>query len=101
MKLKSRFAIAAAGALWLAAGAAQASDAAKMQEMLKSEGCVKCHEMDKKKTGPSLKQISADAKKDGASTDKLLASFKDNPKHKKVTTSDADLKAIIDWIKTL
>lgn len=99
--MKSKIATAIAGALLLATGAAHAADAAKAQEMLKSEGCVKCHEMDKKKTGPSLKDIAAEAKKNNDSTDKLLAKFKENPKHKKVTTSDADLKAIIDWIKTL
>jgi len=41
----------------LALGTAQASP-----ELAKSAGCVKCHEMDKKKKGPSYKETAANYK---------------------------------------
>ena len=50
-------AMAVAGAL--AAGAANAQSGA---DVVKSKGCVNCHEMDKKKVGPSFKDIAAKGK---------------------------------------
>jgi cytochrome c551/c552 len=39
------------------------------QEMLKSKGCLACHDVDKKKMGPSLKDIAAKYKADKAIVD--------------------------------
>jgi cytochrome c len=100
--MNSKIVLAVASALVLAAGGVQAADAAKAQELLKSEGCVKCHDMDKKKTGPAIKDIVANAKKEGLTADKVVAAIKANPKHKKkVDASDDDLKTIADWLLTL
>ncbi|MFN7570019.1 MAG: hypothetical protein ACK5TK_00995 [Betaproteobacteria bacterium] len=51
--MKSSIFVGLAGALPPAAGGVQAADAAKAQELLASERCTKCHDMDKKK--PALR----------------------------------------------
>lgn len=81
--------IAAAGAL--AAGSAAAQSGA---DVLKSKGCVNCHEADKKKVGPSFKDI---AKKKGQEA-AMVAKLKEGKGHPKIAASDAELKAAVDHI---
>jgi len=50
--MKSMWVVMAAAAMF-AAGAVQADD------VLKDKGCLKCHDADKKKVGPAIKDISA------------------------------------------
>lgn len=82
------------------AGVAMAQDASKLAE---SSGCLKCHTVDKKKKGPAFKTSAAEFKKKGLSVDKAMAEMKD--KHEaedlKGLKSDADLKAILNWVMTL
>ena len=47
------------------------------QEMLKSKGCLACHDVDKKKMGPSLKDIAAKYKDDKAAEATLVAKLKE------------------------
>jgi cytochrome c len=76
----------------LAAGAAAAQSGA---DVLKSKGCNNCHEADKKKVGPSYKDIAAKGKgKEAAITAKL----KEGKGHPKVNASDAEIKAALDHI---
>jgi cytochrome c len=82
------------GALAVAAGPSQASEA-----LAKSNGCLNCHAVDKKKMGPALKDAGAAWKKAGVDADKAVAALK--AKHSGVKASDADLKAIAGWILTL
>jgi cytochrome c len=82
-------AVAAAGAL--AAGSAAAQSGA---DVLKSKGCVNCHEADKKKVGPSFKDI---AKKKGQEA-AIVAKLKEGKGHPKIAASDAELKAAVDHI---
>ena len=51
--------VAAAGILASAVGYAQSG-----ADVAKAKGCLNCHEMDKKKVGPSLKDIAAKYKGD-------------------------------------
>jgi cytochrome c len=76
--------LAVAGAL---AGAAtvQAQDALK--------GCVKCHDVDKKKVGPSLKDVAA--KNKGKDQAALVAKLKEGKGHPKVAATDDELKAAV------
>ena len=64
----------------------------------KEHGCVKCHEADKKKVGPSWKDISA--KYQGKKAEEVMASMKGKPVHKQTLqkTQDSSLKTIIDWM---
>ena len=76
----------------LAAGAAQA------QEVLKSKGCLACHDVDKKKVGPSLKDIAAKYKTDKAAETTLVAKLKEAKGHPKVNATDDELKAAVKEI---
>jgi cytochrome c len=81
---------AAAGAL--AAGAAQA------QDVLKAKGCLACHDVEKKKIGPSFKDIAAKYKGDQAAESNLVAKLKEAKGHPKVNASDDELKAAVKEI---
>lgn len=69
------------------------------QEELKEHGCVKCHELDKKKVGPSYKDISAKYK--GKKVDEVMAGMKGKPVHKSMLqkTGDASLKVMMEWMQ--
>ena len=83
------FVMAAAGAL--AAGSAIAQSG---PDVLKSKGCLNCHEADKKKVGPSFKDI---AKKKGQEA-AMIAKMKEGKGHPKIAASDAELKAAVEHI---
>jgi cytochrome c len=82
--------IAAAAAL--AAGAANAQSGA---DVLKSKGCLNCHEADKKKVGPSFKDIAA---KNQGKQAELVAKLKEGKGHPKVAASDAELNAAVKQV---
>jgi cytochrome c len=79
-------ALALAGSL--AAGVALAQSG---QEVLKAKGCMNCHEADKKKVGPSMKDIAA-KHKDPAP---LVAKLKEGKGHPKASGTDAELTAAV------
>jgi cytochrome c len=87
-------ALAVAGVL--SAGVAQAS-----LELSKSAGCVKCHELDKKKKGPSFKDTAAKFKGKPDAEATLLKMVTD-PKgdHPEIPASPEDIKTMIKWILT-
>ena len=86
--MKAMLAVMAAAAM-LAAGVAQAND------VLKEKGCVKCHEADKKKVGPAIKDIAAKHKGNKDAEAALVAKLKDGKGHPKSKESEDDLKAAI------
>jgi cytochrome c len=91
--MKSKLAIAFAAA-FLTMGVAQASP-----ELADKSGCNKCHAMDTKKMGPSYKDM---AKKIKAMPDAdLVKKLATGTGHPKATASEADLTAIVKWIKSL
>ena len=84
----------------LAASAALAAGAVLAQsgpEVLKAKGCNNCHEADKKKVGPSYKDIAA-KKKDKAA---LVATLKEGKGHPKVAATDAELNAAVEHILSM
>jgi cytochrome c len=81
--------LAASGAL--AAGAVLAQSG---PDVLKAKGCMNCHEADKKKVGPSYKDIAAKKKDKSA----LVAALKEGKGHPKVAASDAELNAAVEHI---
>jgi len=73
----------------LAAGAVQA------QEVLKTKGCLTCHDAEKKKVGPSWKDIAAKYKADKSAENTLVAKLKEAKGHPKVNATDDELKAAV------
>ena len=81
-----------AAATALAAGAAYAQSGA---DVLKSKGCLNCHEADKKKVGPAFKDIAAKQKGKQA---ELVAKLKEGKGHPKIAASDAELNAAVQAV---
>lgn len=86
------------------------AQAATPEEILKKSGCTACHAVDKKMIGPSYKVVAEKYKGKDATAD-LIAKVRKggsgvygpvpmlpNPPDK---ISDADLKAVVEWIQTL
>lgn len=91
MKTKLIATLLACSGMLLAAGA-QAQD---KPDVLKAKGCMNCHDVEKKKMGPALKEIAA--KKKGKA-DELVAKLKDAKGHPKVNASEAEIKAAVDQV---
>ena len=81
-----------AAAAVLVAGAASAQSGA---DVVKAKGCLNCHEVDKKKVGPSFKDIAA--KRKGAQAE-IVAKLKDGKGHPKIAASDAELNAAVQQV---
>jgi len=78
----------------LAGGQAMASE-----QLLKDGGCVKCHDMDKKKKAVPVKAIASKYKGKAGAVDQLVADLKaEKDDHPKPKLSDADLKAVVGWM---
>lgn len=77
-----------------------AADPRGMDEA-KEHGCLKCHDVDKKKVGPSYKDVSAKLK--GKTAEEGVAAVKAKPVHKSVVqkASDSSLKEIMAWVLSL
>ena len=67
-------------------------EASAQSDVLKSKGCLNCHDAEKKKVGPSFKDAAAK----GAKSDEVVAKMKEGKGHPKVAGADADLKAAVD-----
>ena len=85
--------IIAAGVIAAASGGVLAQSGA---DLLKSKGCLGCHDADKKKVGPAFKDIAA--KHGGKANDALIAKLKEGKGHPKVAASDAELKTLVDTV---
>jgi cytochrome c len=104
--------------LFLAAAAVAASGAARgapdadaAQALLKKNDCLKCHSIDKKKSGPSYKEIAKKYKGKADAEDKLHKHLTTSPmvevdgnkeEHKALKAKDAgELKNVVQWILSL
>ncbi len=93
----------AASAL-LMVGTAQAN-----ADLAKSSGCMNCHTVDKKLVGPAYKDVAAKYKGDPAAADKLAVKIQKGsqgvwgpiPMPPNAKVSDADAKALAQWILSL
>jgi len=92
-------AIGLATAVFMSTG--YSADAARAMDEAKEHGCLKCHDVDKKKVGPAYKDISAKLK--GKSPEEGVAAMKAKPVHKSVLqkASDSSLKEIMTWVLSL
>jgi cytochrome c len=97
---QTKAAVVLAVAALFAAGAALAQSG---DDLLKTKGCLGCHDMEKKKVGPALKDVAAKYKADKGAEGKLVAALKEGPKDgkghpMKSTASDADLKTMVQFV---
>ena len=63
-------------------------------DVVRNKGCLNCHDLDKKKVGPSFKDIAASRR----SSQEMLARLKEGKTHPKVPATDAELKAALDYV---
>jgi cytochrome c len=65
------------------------------EAVVKSKGCLNCHAVDAKKVGPSFKDVAAKSQgKEAALVDQL----KNGKGHPKISASDAEIKAAVDYV---
>jgi len=93
----ARLAAGILAAAFLASGAAAEDGAA----LTKSAGCLACHAVDQKKIGPSFKDVAAKYAGNANAEATLMAELKEGKGHPKVSASDSDLKAMIDYVLSL
>jgi cytochrome c len=89
--IKAAVIAAATAGLFAAAG----SFAADGQEILKTKGCLNCHDMEKKKVGPAFKDVAA---KNQGKGDALAAKISGAKGHPKVNATEAEVKAAVDAV---
>lgn len=100
--------IAASLLMFSAAVHAQEVDAAAAEALAKKSGCLKCHSVDKKRDGPSFKDIAAKYKGKADGTAKVKAQITTNPKikvdgveetHDALKSKDAkEIDNVVKWI---
>lgn len=75
--------------------------AAKGMDEARERGCLRCHDVEKKKIGPAFKDVSARLK--GRSIDDAVAAMKAKAVHGAVLkdTQDGSLKDILGWVQSL
>ena len=83
--------------LLLAAGANAQSGA----ELVKSKNCVNCHDLVKRKIGPTFTDIAAKYKDNKDAEATIVGKLKEGKGHPvKVAASDAELKALVAYALT-
>ena len=89
-----------------------AVDAAAAETLARQNGCFKCHAIDKKKDGPSFKEVAAKYKGKANAEERLVthittgekAKFDDGheEEHKIIKTKDMnEIKNLVNWILSL
>jgi cytochrome c len=73
---------------------APAAHAQSGADVVRSKGCLNCHDLQKKKVGPSFKDIAASR----ASSQEMLARLKEGKTHPRVSATDGELKAALEYI---
>ena len=91
------FVIAAMAATSLLAGGVAHASADKAN----AAGCMKCHDVDKKKMASSFKDIAAKNKANKDFAAAATAKIASGKGHPKASASEADVKAVMDWVMTL
>lgn len=87
------FTLAVALAGGLAAGTVLGQSA---EDLMKSKGCLGCHDFDKKKVGPAFKDVAAKHKGNADAKKAIVAKLKDGKGHPKINASEADLGTMVD-----
>lgn len=89
----------AAGAFAVAAAACAApAGAADGAALAKTQGCLKCHSLERQKVGPPFRDIAAKYRGDAEAARKLTAFLRLNPDHARAGAAEADLRALADYV---
>ncbi len=88
--LKAAALAAAVAGLFAATGASAQSG----QDILKSKGCLGCHDLEKKKVGPAFKDV---AKKEQGKEKELVAKVSGAKGHPKVNASEEEVKKAVEY----
>ena len=90
------------------AAPALALDEAGSEALMRKSGCFKCHAIDKKKDGPSYKELAAKWKGKPDAMDKLTTHITTSPKvkidgkeedHEQLKSKDpADVTSVVNWV---
>jgi cytochrome c len=109
--MKLLFTLTVACGLMTASIAGAAVDADSAQALMKKSDCFKCHAVDKKKDGPSFKEVAKKYKGKADAEDKLVKHMTTKPmievdgkkeEHKAVKSTDAaEIKNSVQWILSL
>lgn len=94
--MKSVLIAGLAAASLLLGGVAHAS-----ADKANTAGCMKCHDVDKKKMASSFKDIAAKNKGKSDYVDAAVKKLSTGSGHPKATASESDLKEIMVWIMKL
>jgi len=90
-------------------GASAALDNTAAEAMMKKDGCVACHAIDKKVIGPAYQEVAAKYKGDKDAATKLVDKVKKGgvgvwgqiPMPPNAQVPDADIKELVAWMLTL
>lgn len=96
-------------ALLLATGVAQAAEEAAALALAKKNGCLACHDLNKKLVGPAWKEVGKKYTGVAGADEKLLLAVKKGsvgvwgpiPMPPNATVKDADMKALVKFVLTL
>ena len=102
-------ALSVAGALAVASfGANAVIDDKKAQEIMSKSGCAACHSVDKKLVGPAYKDVAKKHKGQKNAVEALTKKVRSGgagvygqipmPPNSPSQISDADLKAMVEWV---
>jgi cytochrome c len=94
--MKSALIAAMAAAMLLSGGAAYAQ-----ADKATAAGCMKCHDVEKKKMASAFKDIAAKNKGNKDYAEAATKKIASGSGHPKSAASEADIKAIMDWVVTL
>jgi cytochrome c len=86
------------GLMVAGAGNAQTAPAKDGAALAQRSGCFNCHDVDKKKVGPPLKEAAAKLK--GKSNAEAAAEIKATKAHASVKASDEDLQTMNEWMQS-
>jgi cytochrome c len=87
-------------ALLAFSGSALGVDADAAKNTVKTNGCLKCHSVDKEKDGPSFKSVAAKYKGKADAQQSLVTHLTTGPGGHPVIKAkdDAETKNVADWI---
>lgn len=77
---------------------ATAAHAQPGEKVAKSKGCFNCHAVDQKKMGPSFNEIATKSKGNSNAEAQLTAMLKNAKGHPKIPLSDAEAKAVVQYV---
>ena len=110
--ISTLFGIVAFSAAGLMSSSSFAMDPVAAEQMVRQNGCFKCHSIEKKKDGPPYKEVAAKYKGKPEAEARLTthittgekAKFPDGheEEHKIIKTKDpAEIKNVVQWILSL